>query len=75
MKKDSSTSSNLNKDNIFEKIYYYLIINFFTYSDIFENGKKLYNFLYVKYLYEQNHTIIKIIKNKEEIKKEIIYIF
>ena len=72
LKKDSSDSSNLNKDNIFEKIYYYLIINFFTYSDIFENGKKLYNFLYVKYLYEQNHTIIELIKNKEEIKKEII---
>ena len=68
------TYVNLNKDNIIEKIYYYLIINFFTYSDIFENGEKLYKFLFVKYLYEQkqNHTFIELIQIKEQIKKQII---
>ena len=43
---------NLNKFNIIEKIYYYFIINFISYEDEFEDGKKLYDFLYIKYLLE-----------------------
>ena len=63
---------NLNLDNIMEKVYYYFIINFLTYEDVFENGKKFYEFLYVKYLLENKYNFIELIKNKENIKKEII---
>ena len=63
---------NLNSDKIIEKVYYYFIINFLTYEDVFENGKKFYEFLYVKYLLKNKYNFIELIKNKENIKKEII---
>ena len=62
---------NLNKDRIIDKIYYYFIINFLTYDDIFEDGKKFYEFLYVKYLCEYKYNYIKLIEEKENIKNEI----
>ena len=63
---------NLIGDNIVAKIYYYLIINFLTYDDVFEDGKKLYKFLYVKYMYESKYDFIELIKKKEDINKKII---
>ena len=63
---------NLNKCNIIEKIYYYFIINFISYEDEFEDGKKLYDFLYIKYLFEEKYDYRQLIKNKENIQKEII---
>ena len=62
---------NSNIDNIKEKFYFYLIINFMTYEDVFEDGTIFYKFLYVKYLYEGKFDFIGLIKNKEEIKKDI----
>ena len=61
----------LNKNNIKEKIYYYLIINFLTYDDEFEDGTKFYKFLYIKYIYEKKYDYNKLINLKENIKEEI----
>ena len=61
----------LNKNNIIEKIYYYLIINFLTYDDEFEDGTKFYKFLYIKYIYEKKYDYNKLINHKENIKEEI----
>ena len=63
---------NLNNCYIIEKIYYYFIINFLAFEDIFEDGKKFLEFLYVKNLIEKKYNFIELIKNKENIKKEII---
>ena len=63
---------NLNKNNIIEKIYYYAIINFISYEDEFEDGEKLYKFLYIKYLLEKKYDYKQLKKNKENIQKEII---
>ena len=63
---------NLNKNNIIEKVYYYLIANFLTYDDKLRDGNIFYQFLYVKYLCEEKYDYKKLIENKENIQKEII---
>ena len=62
---------NLNNDNIIEKIYYFFIINFLSFEDIFIDENKFIKFLYIKYLYDYNYDFLKVIQNKEKIKKEI----
>ena len=62
----------LNKNNIIEKIYYFLIINFISYEDEFEDGKNFYKFLYIKYLLDEKYNYKQLIRNKENIQKEII---
>ena len=65
----------LNKNNIIEKIYYFLIINFISYEDEFEDGKNFYKFLYIKYLLDEKYNYKQLIRNKENIQKEIIYFY
>ena len=59
-----------NKDNIQEKIYFFLIINFINYKDQFIKGNNLIPFLYIKKYYEYND--FEKFLNEKDIIKELI---
>lgn len=60
----------LNKDNIEEKFYFFLIINIIAYKEVFRTGEKFFDFKFIKYYYE-NKDFTKLINDKEKIGKEI----